>query len=497
MSNIEMDFRPNTPYSTKGILMVSTDNSTLHCDTIDLASEKKRIEFIKKLTTKYPGICTEDVQQDMLDKAALILESKRRADENVMVADNVEPLDNTPQEVKDTACEMLKSESLFELISTDIADIGIAGEEDLALMLYVIMTSRLLDKPLSAIVQGSSASGKSYLIETVADLMPPEALVQAHDFSDQALYYLPKGSLEHRIVISGERVQEHRSKDGCAEDNTKAFREMVASGELRKAVTVKGPSGVPKTVTIHQPGPIAYLESSTAAYIHDEDATRLLPLATDESADQTKRIVETQRQRAKGKMINESMRQEIVCRHNTIQRLLMPVAVRIPYIDSISLPVANIATRRTFEQLVYAIKSVALLRQYQKPEETTEEYIEADEIDYMIAYRLMNSVLARKYTSINLQSRDLLQMIQEHTQPEFGRDDYRQFTQQDCEKLCGLSNTTIRRRLGPLVSAGIIEVDDSSKPYKYKLIHPELAKAADLDLPSPEDIAERIAIMAS
>ncbi len=472
---------------------------------INMVTQVSGIERDTRIEQVYQILKPLGVRKSTLhDEVTAIVErqaaaAKRKADRSKGDGQEVDPLDSTPKEVKDAALEILKSERLFDQISADITDIGIAGEEDLALMLYVIMTSRMLDKPLSAIVQGSSASGKSYLIETVAELMPIEALVQAHDFSDQALYYLPKGSLEHRIVISGERVQEHRSKDGCAQDNSKAFREMVASGELRKAVTVKGPDGVPKTVTIHQPGPIAYLESSTAAYIHDEDATRLLPLATDESPSQTRRIVESQKRRAKGQTISEALRLEIVSRHHTMQRLLKPVAVRIPYIDSISLPETNIATRRTFEQFVYAIKSVALLRQHQKPEDGADGYKEADETDYAIAYRLMKAVLARKYTSLNQQSRDLLKTILEHTETvaSDGTSMQAQFTQKDCEKWTGLSNTTVRRRLSPLIWAGILEVDDTSKPYMYKVANPKLADVADLDLPSPEDIAERIAIMVS
>jgi len=101
----------------------------------------------------------------------------------------------------------------------------------------------------------------------------------------------------------------------------------------------------------------------------------------------------------------------------------------------------------------------------------------------------MKAVLARKYSPLNQQSRDLLQKVLEHTDTET------EFTQKDCEDWCGLSNTTVRRRLGPLVSTGIVTVDATSKPYKYKVANPDLAKATELDLPSPEDIAERIAIM--
>ena len=489
MSEVKLDFQSDKLYSTKGVLIVfsGNDDEPLYSDTLDIANNKKRKEFINEVVQTGEGIPAEKLEQAFLKKVAEIMAAKRKADKNQEDEQEIDPLETTPPEVKDAALELLKSKGLFEQITADIADIGVAGEEKLSLILYVIMTSRLLDKPLSAIVQGSSASGKSYIIETVAKLMPSEAVVQAHDFSDQALYYLPSGSLIHRVIISGERVHEHRGKDGYAEGNTKAFREMVASGVLRKVVTVTGKGKKPTTEVIEQPGPISYLESTTATGIHDEDSTRLLPLVTDESASQTKRIIEAQRREAKGQTISEIKQQEIIQRHNALQRLLKPFAVRIPYIDSISLPETNIATRRTYDHLKSAIKSVALLRQYRKS--NTQEYIEADEIDYKIAYELMNTILARTYSPLNQQSRDLLQTISDHVSADTD------FTQKDCEQWCGLSNTTVRRRLGPLISAGILTVDDTTKPYRYKITNPELAEVVDLDLPTPEDIAERIAIM--
>ena len=494
MNELKMDFQPDKPFGTKGTLIIyESDGNPLFSDTLDIANRKKRSECVKEVSEKNEGIEAEQLEQVILQKIADIARDRQKAQNDNPSEAEKDYLKDTPPEVKQAALDILKSEKLFEQISSDIEAIGIAGEQELSLTLYIIMTSRLLDKPLSAIVQGASASGKSYIIETVSKLMPPEAVIQAHDFSDQALYYLPSGSLVHKIIISGERVNEHRSKDGYAEDNTKAFREMVASGELKKAVTVKGNDGKPKTVIIYQSGPVAYLESTTAANIHDEDATRLLPLATDESTSQTQKVIEAQRKAAKGHITSEDVKQGIIQQHNTLQRLLKPIAVRIPYIDSISLPDTNIATRRTYQQFRYAINSIAFLRQYQKTVKTEQlnglEYIEADEVDYSIAYRLMVKVLSRKYSPLNQQSRDLLNVVMEKIGVE------QEFNHKDCEQWCGISNTTVRRRLWPLESAGIITVNKENKPYRCKVEHPELADVADLSLPLPEDIAERIAII--
>jgi hypothetical protein len=502
MTVIRVDFQPNRRGARKGAVAVYKDGETtpLVCDTFDIASDDKRTQFINTVTKTYSGIPTEELVKALLEKAGEAL--KRQDDgQDQDEHEKADPLSETSQEVIDHAIEILQSADLFEQILADIENMGVAGEDELKLTIYVVMTSRLMDKPLSAIVQGASSSGKSYIIETAAKLMPPEGVVQAHDFTDQALYYLPVGSLEHKVVVSGERVQEHRGKDGQVQDNSKAFREMVGSGVLRKAVTVKGPDGKPTTELIEQPGPIAFLESSTAAHIDDEDSTRLLPLVTDESAEQTQKIIEAQRRAAKGLALGDEKKKEIVLRHHTMQRLLRPIRVRIPWIDSISLPVTSVATRRTYDQFRYAISSVAFLRQHQKEirkdPATGEEFIEADAMDYAVAHRLMKGVLLRKYSPLDSHACDMLETIIEHTTTtgSDGVKHYDEFTQADCERWTGVSNPTVRRRLGPLVVVGILSEDASGKPYKYRVVKADLAKAIDLHLPTPEDIAERVAMM--
>jgi len=503
MTEIRVDFRPNKRGARKGAVAIYKDGETmpLACDTFDIASDDKRTQFVNRVTKTYPGIPPEELTKALLEQTTRVLAQQDDAQgtEDRLAAD---PLSEAPQEVIDGAMEMLRSPDLFERILTDIESIGVAGEDDLKLTIYVVMTSRLTEKPLSAIVQGASSSGKSFTIETVAKLMPTEAVVQAHDFTDQALYYLPVGSLEHRVVVSGERVQEYRSNSEQAQDNSKAFREMVGSGVLRKAVTVKGPDGKPTTELIEQPGPIAFLESSTAAHVKDEDSTRLLPLVTDESAEQTQKIVEAQRRAAKGLALGDGRKKEIILRHHAIQRLLKPVRVRIPWIDSISLPVTSVATRRTYDQFRYAISSVAFLRQHQKEIRKDpaigDEFIEADDVDYAVAYRLMKGVLLRKYSPLDSHARDMLEeVIIGHTATTGMDEHYGEFTQANCEEWAGVSNATVRRRLEPLVAVGILSEDASGKPYKYRVVNADLAKAIDLHLPTPEDIAERIGIMSS
>lgn len=488
---------------TKGTLIAKRNGDTVMVDTLDLAKESSRAQFIKKTTKKYPEADIEEIKEQLEKHIIaiafeLIQQSKVVVEASTRGKDEVDPLDTTPQEVIDAAFEVLTSKNLFELISTDIEALGIAGEEQLVQTLYIIMTSRLLEKPLSAIVQGASSSGKSYIIETVAKLIPPEFAVLAHDFTEQSFYYMEKGSLMHKVVVAGERLHDSNGRDGQAKDSSKAFREMVGSGVLRKAVTIKGTDGKHQTELIEQPGPIAYVESTTATAIHDEDSTRLLQLATDESSGQTQVILEAMKKEAKGQTADEMQKKEIIQRHHTMQRVLRPLKVRIPFIDRISLPEGSIATRRAFRQVISMIESVALLRQYQKTKENSGgfEYIDADQEDYRIAYRLINSVMSRMYAPLGQKSIELLNVVMEETKNEEADADYKYqcFTNQDCQRWIGVSEATIKRRLSPLAWEGIVTVDKDNKPYRYRVEKPELVKSVDVGLPHPDELAEKTEI---
>jgi hypothetical protein len=67
------------------------------------------------------------------------------------------------------------------------------------------ITSRLLDKQVSAGVKGHSASGKSYTVETVTRFFPPEAYLEFTAMSERALVYSTE-EYAHRTLIVYEVV---------------------------------------------------------------------------------------------------------------------------------------------------------------------------------------------------------------------------------------------------------------------------------------------------
>jgi hypothetical protein len=207
-------------------------------------------------------------------------------------------LANMPAEIREAADELLQDPDLVSRIRNDLESLGIAGESELGLTAYLIGVSRLLDRPLSGRIHGHTASGKSFILETVFGLFPPEIVLNATQLTSQALFHVPPGTLKHRLIVAGERS---RQIDRGSADSTRALREMQASGRLTKLRVAR--SG--HTEMIEQDGPIAFVESTTlqAEQIFDEDLNRCLCLSTDEGSEQTRRILERTAQQFSGQLV--------------------------------------------------------------------------------------------------------------------------------------------------------------------------------------------------
>ena len=262
--------------------------------------------------------------------------------------------------------KLLDSPDLIPKIINHIHMLGVAGEDELIIAVYLIGTSRLLARPLAGLVMGQSSAGKSFTIEKVSGTFPDETVLRAHQISPKALQYLPPGSLIHRFVVAGERS---RIQDDVAAEGTRALREMIGDGRLSALVSVSQAVGQHETAHIQQEGPISFIESTTLGVqeIFNEDRTRYLLLCSDEGIDQTKSIIH-EIARSASVPGDPDTPDSILALHHAAQRLLKPLDVVIPFALELKdcLPLERIEVRRTFGHLISLIRTVALLFQKQR-----------------------------------------------------------------------------------------------------------------------------------
>src|SRR5262249_37150288 len=218
-------------------------------------------------------------------------------------------------------------------------------------------TSRLLENPAAARIFGPTSSGKSYVLERTADLFPPEAVVAATAMTPQSLYHMPPGSLVHKFVVAGERSR--GPADEVAE-GTKALREMISSGRLSKLMPIKM-GGEVVTVKVEQEGPIAFVESTSLTQIFAEDETRCRPLATDETPEQTRRIIDKVTERYT-RPVPAGERLRALDRHHALQRMLEVAPVVVPFAGRLGEKFASerVEARRAYPMLLRVVEASAL-----------------------------------------------------------------------------------------------------------------------------------------
>src|SRR5690606_23175570 len=78
---------------------------------------------------------------------------------------------------------------------------GIQGEEANSLILLMAMSSRKLHDPLSVICLARSGTGKSYLMEKVAQCMPQEDMREQTAFTGASFYHFKREEIKGKVFL--------------------------------------------------------------------------------------------------------------------------------------------------------------------------------------------------------------------------------------------------------------------------------------------------------
>jgi hypothetical protein len=453
-------------------------------------------EAVKEVKEERPETSTPAQDEAMVrDLAATMLALSGCPDEEMDFLYEVEPdgsrIAGLSKAVVDLLREagpewrMARRPGLVEQIKADCRAIGIVGEERVAMMVYVVGTSRLLERPLAAIVQGRSSSGKSYLVNRVAQLFPAEQVLHAMRITPQALSYYKK--LDHLFVVAGERS---KVQDDSAADATAMLRQAISEHRISKLVTVKE-EGKWTAKHIDLPATIAYVETTTsgAEDIFPEDLNRALLLKTDDSEAQTRAILQQKTARydatEEGDETAAAKVQSIIEKHQAFQSILKKLPVVIPFAAKLAatIPAQRVEARRVADQIFIVIEAVTLLHQHQR-ERNAAGHVKATLDDYRVARDLLLAPLGESLGVPTSAERlyDLLAKRYPARQP---------FTTFDAQKVdTGASESSVRKWLWMLAEHGCAEQVAPArgpKPASWRLC----AKTPrDAVLPAPEALEE-------
>jgi hypothetical protein len=435
-------------------VMVSDRRSgRFHVDSIDLYSSRQRVAFV--------SVCAEELgaspDQVAAEVGCVLLQAEQAAD-----AASGEPVLVPPKmsdEERAEAMAMLTSPDLTSRIVTDVCSLGVVGEEDNALLMYLALVSRKSEKPLSVVVQSSSSSGKSTLADAISSLVPEEDKVSYSALTGQALYYLESTDLAHKVLCVAE-------EEGAARASY-AMKLLVSQGKIAIASTSKDKETARLvTRTYEVRGPVSLLMTTTAPHLDEELASRLVTLAVAESVAQTREVHAAQRASYSAEaLLSRTRRDEILARHHNAQRLLDPLPVVIPMAQELSYADATTRSRRDHDKYLSLIAASALLHQHQREKKTLDgalTYVEATWADVELAEHLAKGVIIRSTSELTAATASLLLSLSEWTGSS-------PFTRRQAREALGLGDTQLKVHLARLVELEYVVVTRKARSVSYEL----------------------------
>jgi len=288
-------------------------------------------------------------------------------------------------EARREAGELLQAEDVLERFGEVSKRLGLVGEERNAQLLYLGLTSRLLDRPVNFYIKGSSSGGKSFTVEKILETFPPTAYYCLTSMSERALAYSEE-PLSHRFLVVYEFA-------GLNNDfATYLLRSLLSEGRIRYETVEKTDEGM-RPRLIEREGPTGVIITTTATRVHAENETRAFSITIDDSAEQTRQVLADLADRRNG---HGPVAVDLRPWH-ALQRYLELAGsweVAIPFAREIAAG-ANpraLRLRRDFTALLNLIAAHALLHQTHRERDGSGRIV-ATLADYRAVYGLTIDVL--------------------------------------------------------------------------------------------------------
>ena len=346
--------------------------------------------------------------------------------------------------------------------------VGLVGERRVAKLIYLAVTSRLLDRPVSIALKGPSSGGKSFTVETVLRFFPEAAFYPLTAMSCRALAYSTE-PLKHRHLVIYEAA-------GMESDfATYLVRSLLSEGRVRYETVEKTRDGL-KSKILEREGPTGLIVTTTSVRLHPENENRMLSLTITDTREQTAevfRALASSRQRidlsgwqALQTWLSASICEVVIPYAGTLAEMFPPVAIRL---------------RRDFRTILTLIRAHVLLHQASRQKDRDGRLL-AQVADYAAVRDLVAGLVAESAeVTIKPEIRETVNAV-----AKLLADNREEVKQADITKVLRLDKSVVSRRVKAAIYAGVLRnmEDRKGRPARLVLGDP-LPDEIEL-LPEPE-----------
>lgn len=439
--------------------------SRWHLDTIDLGLAKQRHAFIR-VAKKLVRIESAVLYQDLLT----IAEEMERDQANRILA--VKPgQEKLSDQSRQEAERFLSDPQLFEQITQDLKDLGWWGDPRLALLGYLVLTSRKLPHPLA--LAWRDQEEPLDLSHVLLPLVPEGEILYTDCLSPKLLRHMEEDAFKQKLMVS-EKESLPPQMQGDLKRLVRGFplwtQSIVRDAETGKMRSTARPFRGPCAAFViapwfgqkRKPKPIGspFLCLETLGQIPDQEQNRWqIHLWSGE-------FLELQK-----------VRERIMARHRAVQQILEPFPVVVPQAEAVLNSEKDPAKR---DWLLGLAQAAALLSQRQRPIQATdhERYLETTEEDLALARDLVDAIFKQSRPAVHRPTQRVLTTIQRRLQ----EDPSAAFTRAQVREWARLSEAAVREYLARLVSEGYLKPLDGSmgRTFRYQIQHlPQQPRPSD------------------
>ena len=428
--------------------------------TLDLYNDNQTDKLIRTLCDKW-GVMLLDVSKSV--HACICQLESYKLERLRYPQGNREKAFEISGEEEQEAKKYLTNKNVIANLQKDLQHIGILGEEENALILFLAMASHKSENPFSVLCLAKSGIGKSYLLQKLSDCMPKNTFSFHTQISENALYYFDSKQIDGKTLFIEDLEWTNQM--------LMPLSTLQTQGKLIKTRATKNKDGMIHSTTFEVAGKLCLIACAYSEKNYEQLSLPFLCLHLNHSHIQDINVMEYQK-KCKARLINQSEISQIQRRLQCVIASLKNASIINPFAPLINLPDDIPHPRKTLLLLLNFIETITFFRQYQREttadESTGEVLIKTHPEDIELAFDLLKNSLFRRADELSTTARGFYNWLKKYL-TEAGTN---QFTALDVRKAKRIHPRTLNRYLQELCLFHYIQVTGGNKyreGYQYKI----------------------------
>jgi len=367
------------------------------------------------------------------------------------------------EDEEQAAKKYLSDSNLIANLQADLQQIGILGEDENALILFLAMASHASNEPFSVLCLAKSGIGKSYLLQKLSQCLPKNSFSFHTQISDNALYYFDSQQIDGKVLFIEDLE--------WASQMLIPLATLQTQGKLIKTRATKDKDGMIHSTTFEVEGKLCLIGCAYSDRNFEQLSLPFLCLHLNHSHAQDIAVMEYQKKCRAG-LINQAEVNQIQRKLQCVIASLKSANIVNPFATLINLPDDVPHPRKTLLLLLNFIDTITFFNQYQRETvtdtNTGEVLIKTHPADIEMAFSLLKNSLFRRADELSTNARGFYVWLQKY----LSEAQTNQFTAIDIRKSKRIHPRTLNRHLQELTLFSYVQVAGGNKyreGYQYKI----------------------------